>query len=104
MFYDTGPVLTLHLTSHAHSDRQIQTEIALDTSRRYRFIEIRCSINFRAKSARRKAPEQKTAFVDTEVSTFIDNWNVKKPISAVQAPLERRKSACQHELLRRTKV
>ena len=28
-------------------DRIVQTEIALDTSRRYRFIEIRQSINFR---------------------------------------------------------
>ena len=64
-------------------DRAVQTEIALDTSRRYRFIEIRCSINFRAKSARRKAPpEQK--FVDKEVCTFIDNWNSKKLVSPVQ--------------------
>ena len=30
-------------------DRFVQTEIALDTSRRYRFIEIRQSINFRTR-------------------------------------------------------
>ena len=32
-------------------DRIVQTEIALDTSRRYRFIEIRQSINFRIRYA-----------------------------------------------------
>ena len=69
-------------------DKGLQTEIILDTSKRYRFIgqyingkmadnfsyfvsEVRSSCNFRAASARRKNP----TFHDPALNNFIHKWS-----------------------------